>query len=98
MKNKHKKCGKIYYNAIQFATRENFKILTHMFYLWIPCYKLYEEDMFSYVLTFKYTCHFGMNTKQFNPKSKTQIFFKNSWLFFNSFSLVFFYLFIYLGK
>jgi hypothetical protein len=41
-----------------------------MFYLQIPCYKLYKENLFSYVLTLKYMCHFGMNLKEFNPRAK----------------------------
>ncbi len=37
----------------------------------IPCHKLYKEGVFSYVLTLKYTCHFGMSSKKLNLKDKT---------------------------
>jgi hypothetical protein len=47
--------------AIQIVTNEQLKYLTHMFCLQISCYKLYKEGLFSYVLTLKYMCHFGMN-------------------------------------
>ncbi len=84
--------------VIQFATNEQLKDLTHMFCLRIPCYKLYKENLFFYVLTLKYMCHFGMNFKKFNLKAKHKIKNKISWLFFSAFSLVLFYLFTYLGK
>jgi hypothetical protein len=45
----------------QFAINEQLKDLTHMFCLRIPRYKLYKEGLFSYVLTLKYMCHFGMS-------------------------------------
>jgi len=45
--------------AIEFATNEQQKDLTHMFYFQIPCYKLYKQVLFSYVSTLKYMCHLG---------------------------------------
>ncbi len=39
----------------------------------IPCYKLYKEGLFSYVLTLKYMCHFGMSLKKLNLKVKHKI-------------------------
>ncbi len=59
--------------TIQFATNEQLKNLTHMFCLQIPCYKVYKKNLFSYVLTLKYMCHFGMNLKKFNLKAKHKI-------------------------
>ncbi len=56
--------------AIQFATKEQLKDLTHIFCFWIPCYKLYKEGVFSYVFTLKYMCHFEMNSKNLNLKAK----------------------------
>jgi hypothetical protein len=56
--------------ATQFATNEQLKDLTHMFCLRIPCYKLYKEGLFSYVLTLKYMCHFGMIFKKLNQEAK----------------------------
>ncbi len=41
-----------------------------MFCFQIPCYKLYKENLFSYDLPLKYMCHFGMNLKQLNLKTK----------------------------
>jgi hypothetical protein len=57
----------------QFATNEQLKDLTHMFYLRISYYKLYKKGLFSYVLTSKYMCHFGMNLRKLNPKTKHKI-------------------------
>ncbi len=57
----------------QFVNNEQLKDLTHMFCFEIPCYKLYEEGLFSYILTLKYMCHFGMNFKKFNLKAKHKI-------------------------
>ncbi len=54
--------------TIQFATKKQLKDLTHMFCFQIPCRKLYKEGAFSYVLTLKYKCHFGMSSKKFNLK------------------------------
>jgi hypothetical protein len=70
-----------------------------MFFFWIPCHKLYKEGVISYVFTLKYTCHFGMNSKKFNPKSKI----KNKKCIFtrllsNSSSLLLSYLLAYLRK
>ncbi len=42
-----------------FANNEQLKDLTHMLCIWIPCYKLYKEGLFYYVLTLIYMCHFG---------------------------------------
>jgi hypothetical protein len=84
--------------AIQFATNKQLKNLTHMFCFQIPCYKLYKEDLFCYVFTLKYMCQFGMNLKKLNLKAKHKIKNKISWLFFNAFSFLLFYLFTYLGK
>ncbi len=42
-----------------------------MLCLGIPCHKLYKEGVFSYVIMFKYMCHFGMSSKNLNLKSKT---------------------------
>ncbi len=61
------------YSYNSFAINEQLKDLTHMLCLQIPCYKLYEEGLFSYVLALKYTCHFGMNFKKFNVKAKHKI-------------------------
>jgi hypothetical protein len=47
--------------ATQFRSKKQLKDFTHMFYLLIPCYKLYKEGVFSYVFTLKYMCYFGMN-------------------------------------
>ncbi len=44
-----------------------------MYNLKIPCYKLYKEGLFSYVLAFEYMCHFGMSLKKLNPKAKHKI-------------------------
>jgi hypothetical protein len=44
-----------------------------MLCLWIPCYKLYKEGLFSYILTLKYPCHFGMSLKELNLKAKHKI-------------------------
>jgi hypothetical protein len=73
--------------ATQFAIDEQLKDLIHMFYLQIPCYKLYKEGLFFYVFTLKYICHFGM-TLVFNLKAKHKIKNKVLWLFFNALSLV----------
>jgi hypothetical protein len=81
-----------------FATNEQLKDLTHMLCLWISYYKLHKKGLFSYVLTSKYMCHFGMNLKKPNPKTKHKILKKNSWLFFNALSFVLSYLFTYLVK
>jgi hypothetical protein len=59
--------------AIQFIMNEQLKDLTHMFCLQIPWYKLYKESLFSYVLTLKYMCHFGMTLKKLNLKTKHKI-------------------------
>jgi len=68
--------------ATQFATNEQLKDLTHMFCFQIPCYKLYKKGFFSYLLTLKYMCHFGMNSKKLNLKAKHKINIKQiSWLF-----------------
>jgi hypothetical protein len=80
------------------ATNEQLKDLTHMFYLQIPCYKVYKEGLFSYVLALKYMCHFGLSLKKFNLKAKHKIKNKILWLFFSALSFVLFYLLTYLGK
>jgi len=69
------------YNYISIVIKEQQKDLTHMFYLRIPCYKLYKENLFFYVFTLKYMCHFSMSSKKLDL-----------WLLFSSLSLVFFYL------
>jgi hypothetical protein len=86
------------YNYNSITTNEQLKDLTHMFYLQISCYKLYKKGFFSFVLTLKYMCHLGMSLKKFNLKVKYKIQNKISWLFFSALSLVFSYLFTYLGK
>jgi hypothetical protein len=43
-----------------------------MFYFQLPCYKLYKEGLFSYVLTLKYMCHFGINLKSLIQKLNTK--------------------------
>jgi hypothetical protein len=88
------------YNSIttQFAPNEQLKDLTHMFYLLLPCYKLYKEILFFYFFTLKYMCHFGMNLKKLNLKAKHKIKNKVSWLFFSAHSLVLYYLLTYLLK
>ncbi len=85
--------------ATQFAIKEQLKVLTHMFCLRFPCYKLYKKSFFFYIFTLKYKCHFGMSLKKHSLKAKHINFFKkNSWLFFSSLHLVFSYLLTYLGK
>ncbi len=69
MKKNIKHVGKSFFS--QFATRGKQKTLTHMFCFLIPCYKLYKEGMFFYVLTLKYKCHFTRTSKNLNPKNKT---------------------------
>jgi hypothetical protein len=69
-----------------------------MFCLQILCYKLYKEVLFSYVLTLKYMCHFGMSSKKFNLKAKHKIKKNIHGYSFSSFSLVLSYLLTYLGK
>jgi hypothetical protein len=49
------------------------KDLTHLIFLQIPCYKLYKEGLFFYILTLKYKCDFGMNSKKLNLKAKDKI-------------------------
>jgi hypothetical protein len=68
----------------EFTTNEQLKDLTHMFCFQISCHKLYKEGLFSYVLTLKYICHFGMNLKKLNLKAKHKIKNKFSWLVFNA--------------
>jgi len=51
-----------------------------------------------YVLTLKYMCHFGMNLKELNPRTKDNIKYIISWLIFSAHSLVLSYLLICLGK
>jgi hypothetical protein len=82
--------------ATQFATNEQLKDLIHMFCLRISCYKLYKKGLFSYVLTLKYMCHFGMNFKKFNQKAKHNFFIKKSIIIFSALSLMFSYLLTYL--
>ncbi len=60
----------------QFATNEQLKDLTHMLCFRIPCCKLYREVFFSYFLTLKYMCHFGMNFTKFKLKEKHKVFLK----------------------
>jgi hypothetical protein len=55
------------------ATNEQLKDLTCMFCFQIPCYKLYKEGLFSYVLALKYRFHFGMSLKKFNLNTKHKI-------------------------
>jgi hypothetical protein len=88
------------YNSIviHFSIKKQLKYLTHMLWFQISCYKLYKERLLSYVSTFKYMCHFGMNSKKINLKAKHQNFKNNSWLLFSSFNLMFSYLLTYLGK
>jgi hypothetical protein len=50
-----------------------------MLCLRIPYYKLYKKGLFSYVLTLKYMCNFGMNFKKLNRKAKNKN--KILWLF-----------------
>jgi len=54
----------------QFTIFLTIKYLTHMFYLQIPCYKIYKKGFFSYVFTLKYMCHFGMSLKKLHLKIK----------------------------
>jgi len=63
-----------------------------------PCYKLYKEDLFSYVFTLKCMCHFGMSLQKLNWKAKHKIKNKISWLFSTTFSLVLSYLLTYRDK
>jgi len=53
--------------TIQFATKKQLKDLTHIFFLQIPCYKLYKKCFF-YVLTLKYMCQFEMNSKNLTQR------------------------------
>jgi hypothetical protein len=48
-----------------------------MFCPWILFNKLYKEGVFSCVLTLKYMCQFGMNSRKLNLKGKNRIFRKN---------------------
>jgi hypothetical protein len=64
------------------AINEQLKDLIHMICLQIPCYKLYKEDLFSYVLTLKYMCHFGMSSKKLKLKVKHKIKNNNFMVFF----------------
>jgi hypothetical protein len=66
-----------------------------MFYLWIPCYKLYKKGLLCYVITLKDMCNFKMNLKKFNLKEKHKIKNKISWLLFSALSFVLSYLFTY---
>ncbi len=59
--------------ATPFSTNEQLKDLTHILCLRIPCYKLYKEGLFYYVLPLIYMCHFGMNLKKLNLKVKHKI-------------------------
>jgi hypothetical protein len=86
------------YSCNSIATNEHLKDLTHMFYFWIPCYKLYKEGLFSYVFTLRYMCHFGMSWKKLNLNAKHKIKIKISCLFFSALSFVLSYLLTYLGK
>jgi hypothetical protein len=56
-----------------------------MFYFQNPCNKLYKEGLFSYVLTLKYMCHFGMSLKRLNRKAKHKLKKIKSCLFFSAF-------------
>jgi hypothetical protein len=57
--------------ATLFTTKEQQKQLTLMLCFLISCYKLYKEGVFFYVLTLKYKCHLGKNSKKLNLKNKT---------------------------
>jgi len=61
------------YRCNSIAINEQLKYLTHMLCLWISFYKLYKKGLFSYVLTLKYMCHFGMSFKKLNLKVKHKI-------------------------
>jgi hypothetical protein len=63
-----------------------------------PCYKLYKEDLFSYVFTLKCMCHFGMSLQKLNWKAKHKIKNKIPWLFSTALSLVLSYLLTYRDK
>ncbi len=71
------------YNCNSITINEKLKHLTHMFCLQIPCDKLYKENLFYYVFTVKYMCHFGWAEKKLNPKAKHKIKNKISWLLFS---------------
>ncbi len=73
------------YSCNSIVTNEQLQDLTHMLCFRFPCYKIYKEGLFSYVLTLKYMCHFGTSLKKFNPKAKHKIKNKISWLFFCAF-------------
>jgi len=62
----------LYVVVTLFVTKKKLQDLTqYMICFWIPCHKLYKEGVFSYVLTLKYTCHFGMSSKKLGHKDKT---------------------------
>jgi len=72
MKKKTKKMWQnIFVIVTQFVIFKKLKIVTDMLCLWIPCHNLYKAVVFSYVLMFKYMCHFGMSSKNLNLKNKT---------------------------
>jgi hypothetical protein len=90
------RCYSCNFITTQFVTKEKLKYSTHMFCLWIPCYKLYKEGtsflIFSHLNT---SVVLGWAKKKFNLKGN-KILNKISWLFFNSLSLVLSYLLTYL--
>jgi hypothetical protein len=59
--------------ATQFLINVQLKDLTHMFSPRISFHKLYKEGLFSYVLTLKYMCPFGMRLKSLTLKTKHRI-------------------------
>jgi hypothetical protein len=63
-------CENLFIVATQFVTKKQLKDLTNMFYLWIPCYKLYKKGLLSYVLTLKYMHHLQWVKKNLTQKVK----------------------------
>ncbi len=89
----------LYVVVTQFAIEKQLEDLPHMLLFLNPMSQKFII-IIIYILTLKYTSHFGMRSKKLNLKGKTQNF-KNKYtriLFFNLPSLVFSYLFGYLHK
>jgi hypothetical protein len=59
--------------ATQFATKEQSKDVTDMFFLWIQCYKLYEEDVSSMFSHYNTCTILGWAKKNLTLKGKHKI-------------------------
>jgi hypothetical protein len=67
---KNKQTQSMWENLFVVVTKKQLKDLTNMLCLWIPCQKLYNDGVFSYVFTWTQTCHFKMSTNKLNRKIK----------------------------